>query len=82
MTLTPTFSPFIKSYTAATTNATDTITAVAKTGTDTVAILNDETPVVSGAAATWATGENDVTVSVTRGSTVYTYDITVTKSAG
>lgn len=82
LTLTPTFSPFIKSYTAATTNATDTITAVAKTGTDTVAILNDETPVVSGAAATWATGENDVTVSVTRGSTVYTYDITVTKSAG
>jgi len=79
LTLTPTFSPFVKSYTAATTNATDTITAVAKTSTDTVAILNDKTPVVSGEAATWVTGTNDVTVSVTRGTTVYTYDITVTK---
>ena len=82
LTLAPAFSPFIKSYTAATVNATDTITAVAKTGTDTVAILNDETPVTSGGAATWATGTNDVTVSVTRGTAVYTYDITVTKSAG
>lgn len=80
LTLTPAFSPFIRSYTAATTNATDTITAVAKTGTDTVAILNGETPVTSGEAATWATGDNDVTVSVTRGTTVYEYDITVTKS--
>ena len=80
LTLTPTFSPFVKSYTAATASATDTITAVAKTSTDTVAILNDETPVVSGAAATWVTGTNDVTVSVTRGTTVYEYDITVTKS--
>ena len=79
--LTPAFSPFVKSYTAATTSATDTITATAKTGTDTVAIKNGVATVVSGAAATWTTGENDVTVTVTRGTTVYGYDITVTKSA-
>ena len=79
--LTPAFSPFVKSYTAATTSTTDTITATAKTGTDTVAIKNGVATVVSGAAATWTTGENDVTVTVTRGTTVYGYDITVTKSA-
>lgn len=78
--LTPTFNPFIKSYAATTTNATDIITVSAKTETDTVTILNGGEPVTNGSEATWSTGTNNVTVTVTRGTTVYTYDITVTKS--
>jgi len=83
LTLTPTFSPFVKSYTAATTNAKDTITATAKDNTDTVVIKNGVTTVVSGGEATWTTGENTVTITDTdTAGKVYTYGITVTKSAG
>lgn len=78
--LTPSFSATTENYTAATTDATNTITATAAKTDATVAIDVDGTPVASGAAATWALGENIVTITVTFGTTTKTYTVTVTKS--
>lgn len=80
LTLSPAFNPTIGTYTTSTTNASNTITATAaKTGA-TVAIDHDGTPVANGAAITWTTGENTVTIIVTNGTTTKTYTVTVTKS--
>lgn len=80
LTLDPTFDKDTTEYTATTTNASDTITA---TATDTenaeIKILNGVTEVTNGGAATWATGENVVTITVTNGATVVVYTVTVTK---
>lgn len=79
LTLTPEFSADVLEYSATTENATNTITAAGADGA-TVAILNGDTPVESGSAATWAEGVNTVTITVSkegRASTVYT--VTVTK---
>jgi hypothetical protein len=80
LTLSPAFNKSVMVYTAATTNATNTISAIAMDGESTIEILNGETPVNNGAAATWATGENVVTVNVTSGTETETYTVTVTKS--
>ncbi|MDF2717198.1 MAG: hypothetical protein K0R28_4123 [Paenibacillus sp.] len=80
LTLSPAFNPTIGTYTTSTTNASNTITATAaKTGA-TVAIDHDGTPVANGAAITWTTGENTVTIIVTNGTTTKTYTVTATKS--
>jgi HK97 family phage major capsid protein len=78
--LSPTFAGAVDTYTAATTNATNTISATPFVTKATVAIDVDGTPVVSGASATWAEGENVVTITVTNGTTVKSYTVTVTKS--
>nr|DAY49701.1 MAG TPA: hypothetical protein [Caudoviricetes sp.] len=44
-------------------------------------ILNGETPVENGTAATWATGANTLTVNVKNGTAEKVYTVTVTKSA-
>lgn len=80
LTLTPTFNKSIFAYAAATTNATNTITAVAMDGEATIEILNGETPVANGAAATWSEGENTLTINVTSGTETETYTVIVTKS--
>jgi hypothetical protein len=80
LTLSPTFNKSVFVYTAATTNATNTITAVAMDGEATIAILNGETPVTNGSAATWAEGANTVNITVTSGAETETYTVTVTKS--
>ena len=51
-------------YAAATSNATNKITAVATDAGDTVTIMNGETEIQSGPSATWAEGENTVTITV------------------
>lgn len=79
-TLSPAFNKSIFAYTCATTDATNTITAVAKDGEATIVIKNGETPVANGAAATWAAGENTLTVTVTSGTETETYTVIVTKS--
>ena len=79
--LSPGFNKSVMIYTAATTNATNTINAVAMDGEATIEILNGETPVVNGAAATWAEGANIVTINVTSGTETETYVVTVTKGA-
>lgn len=79
-TLTPAFDGSTVTYTCATTDATNTITAIARDGDATVAIKNGSTAVTSGSAATWDSGANTVTVTVTNGDYSKTYTITVTKS--
>ncbi|NOU63173.1 phage major capsid protein [Paenibacillus sp. LMG 31461] len=79
-TLSPAFSSTVENYTVATTDATNTLTATASKTGATVTILNGATPVASGAAATWSAGANTVTITVTNGTTVKVYTVTVTKS--
>ena len=79
--LSPAFNKSIFAYTCATTDATNTITAVAMNGEAEIAIdLNDGTAVVNGAAATWSAGENTVEITVTIGEVTETYTVIVTKS--
>lgn len=78
LTLTPTFSGSITTYTASTTNASDAITATAEDTTNaTVAIKNGNTTVVSGASATWSEGDNVVTITVTNSTQTKVYTVTV-----
>lgn len=79
-TLVPTFDPDVKEYTASTTNATNTITATPEDDEATVTIMNGETPVTNGQAATWTDGQNTVTVNVKNGTAEETYTVTVTKT--
>lgn len=81
-TLVPTFDPDVTEYTAETTNQTNTITATPEDEKATVAILNGETPVENGTAATWTDGANNVSITVTNGSANKVYSVTVTKTAG
>lgn len=80
LTLSPSFNKSVHVYTAPTTNATNTITGVAMDGEATITILNGATPVANGAAATWAEGENIVTITVEVGGESEVYVVTVTKS--
>ena len=79
-TLSPSFSAGVTAYTAETTNANDVITAAAEDPAATIAITNGEDSVTNGEATTWETGENEVTVTVTKGNVTKTYTVTVTKS--
>jgi hypothetical protein len=81
LTLAPTFDSGVTSYTAATTNATNTVTATAADSGATVVItLNASTNVPNGTAATWDEGSNTLAVLVTNGASNKTYTVTVTKS--
>ncbi len=80
LTLSPSFNKSVFNYTAATSNATNTITATPMDGEAEVSIDVDETPVVNGAAATWAEGANNVTIEVSIGGETETYTVVVTKS--
>ena len=80
LTLTPTFSGSTTSYTASTTNETNKITAVAVDDDAEIVIKNGDTVVENGSSATWADGENTVTVKVTSHGVDKTYTVTVTKS--
>lgn len=79
--LSPTFAAGTTVYTAATTNASD---AVSATATDTTNAAIDITvngnSLTNGGSPTWATGANLVLVKVTNGQDQKTYKITVTKS--
>lgn len=80
LTLSPTFDADTLAYTTTTSNDTNTITATATDSDATVVIKNGDTTVTSGSAATWAAGENTVTITVTNGKSVTTYKVVVTKS--
>lgn len=77
--LAPAFNPATTSYTAETTNATNVVTAAANASGATVVIKNGGTTVTSGSAATWSTGKNTVTVTVTNDTATRAYKIEVTK---
>lgn len=80
LTLTPEFDPDTTEYTADTTNATNTITATPEDDGATVTILNGETPVENGTAATWSEGANTVTVTVKNGTAQKVYTVAVNKT--
>lgn len=77
--LSPAFDKETTAYTATTSNATNVITAVPESATAEVGIKVGEAGVVNGAAATWETGTNTVTITVTDGEETKTYKVTVTK---
>ncbi len=79
-TLNPTFDPDTLTYTCATTDSTNVITATAADENATVVIKNGTTTVNSGSAATWSAGANTVTITVTRANITKVYTVTVTKS--
>ena len=80
--LTPTFAAATVSYTATTTNATNTITAVPSDAGAEIHVLVNNAEIDNGTAATWQTGSNTVKINVTAadGTTTKTYTVTVTKS--
>ena len=79
LTLSPTFDPNEDTYTTTTTNASDVISAVPTTGSLAIIKVNGK-KVQNGAAATWNSGENTVTIAVTNGDQTKNYAVTVTKS--
>ena len=80
LTLVPAFDADTVAYTAATTNATNTITATAADAQAEVAITVNGSAHTNGQAATWETGDNVVRVTVTNGNATKAYTVTVTKS--
>lgn len=78
MTLTPTFASDTLEYAATTTNATNKVTATPTDDTAEVEILLGETEIENGSSATWAEGENVLTITVTgtTDSTIYTVTVT------
>jgi hypothetical protein len=65
---------------ASTTNMTNTITATPADPGATVAIDVGGATVANGSPATWAEGQNAVTVTVTNGTATEIYMVAVTKS--
>lgn len=80
LTLTPEFDPQVTAYTATTTNTTNTITATPVDEGATVVIESDDATINSSNVATWAAGDNEVTITVTKGDVEKVYVVTVTKS--
>lgn len=79
LTLSPAFDKNVMVYTATTSNATNKVTAVAEDLAATISIINGDTAVESGTAATWVDGENKLRVTVQNGGKSKTYTVTVTK---
>lgn len=77
--LSPKFEAATTAYTAATSNAKNTITVVPASGSAEIAITVGDKAVTNGTAATWAAGSNAVTIKVTDGGQEKTYTVTVTK---
>lgn len=85
--LSPAFDPDTDTYTASTTNATNTVTATPANAGAKVVITNKGTTggaveIPNGTAATWQAGANTLTITVTAedGTTTKAYTVTVTKS--
>lgn len=82
LSLSPAFAAAVTTYTASTTNATNTITAFPADAAAEIHVLVNSTEIDNGTAATWNTGSNTVNVKVTApdGKAEKTYTVTVTKS--
>lgn len=77
--LTPDFDAGTASYTAATSNATNTVTATAADPAAGVVITVNGNSVTNGSSVTWDDGENEVVVTVNNDGAVKTYKVAVTK---
>lgn len=80
--LSPAFSASITSYTATTSNATNTINAIPADAGASIQVKVGDEEIDNGSAATWAAGANTVTINVTAadGIAKKAYTVTVTKS--
>ncbi len=74
----PGFNPDVTAYTAATTDATNTINAAPEDSKSTVTLYLAGKPTAS--PVTWATGENELRIDVTSDAGVKSYTVIVTKS--
>lgn len=79
--ISPSFNSGVTAYTATTSAASNIITAASSDPAATIVIKNGTTTVTNAAAATWVTGANTVTITVTKGTTVKVYTVVVTKTA-
>lgn len=86
LTLSPAFAAGTTTYTASTTNASNTINAVPSDAGATVEITHTNASdasasIANGSAIVWSDGENRVSIKVTAedGTTNKTYSVTVTK---
>lgn len=77
--LSPEFKAATTTYTATTSNASNTITAVPASSTAEIEITVGNNKVTNGSAANWSEGANTVTVKVTDGEQTKSYTVTVTK---
>lgn len=80
LTLTPEFDPAVTTYTVATTNTSNKVTATPESAGATVECKLGSTEFDNGDSVTWEAGTNTVTVKVTGDSGSTTYTVTVTKS--
>ena len=78
--LSPAFDADVTEYTAATSNATNTITATLNDNTADAVITVNGDSLTNGGSATWETGENTVVITVTKGVSSKKYTVIVTKS--
>lgn len=82
--MTPEFDSDVTEYSATTENATNKVTAVATDPQDIVTIKLGDTVIESGSSATWAEGENTLTIKVEDPNSdpkrTGTYTVTVTKT--
>lgn len=77
--LTPAFDGAVLSYTATTSNATNKVTATLTDDTAELEILVGETEIENGSSASWAEGENTLTITVTGTADETVYTVTVTR---
>ena len=77
--LTPAFDEDVTSYTATTSNSTNTVTATAADEDAGVVISVNGNSITSGSSVTWEDGENMVSVVVSNGGSARTYTVIVTK---
>lgn len=67
-------------YETSTSNATNKVTAVATDEDAQIVIELNGTEIENESSATWETGENTLTITVTNGDEEDVYTVTVTKS--
>ena len=79
--LSPAFDPQKGTYYCTTANESDTVTATAADSAATVAITNGSETVANGSAATWVSGKNTLTITVTSGEFTRDYVVHVTYNA-
>lgn len=82
LTLSPAFASETTTYTASTSNATNTINAVPSDAGASIEVKVNGAEIDNGSAASWTTGSNTVVVKVTAEdkTTTKSYSVTVTKS--
>ena len=78
--LSPSFDADVTEYTAATSNATNTITATLNDNTANAVITVNGDSLTNGGSVSWETGENTVNITVTKGTSSKKYTVIVTKS--